>query len=120
MGSVYSLTNTANLGGSWSDDIRSSRPPAAERSNQAVSTKPSADDPKDLSTIPSFSTAEQLKGTNPSEFQQVVTDAVTNLKAAAKQSPDPFDASFLWDLANRFQLVLDTGGTLPTSGVVSG
>jgi hypothetical protein len=100
MGSVYSLGGTTSLGESWPNDASSSR------STLAGSTSPLVDGPED---IPALSKVEELEGSNPSEFQHVVTDAVTQLKVAAKQTSDPFASSFLWNLANRFQLALDSG-----------
>ena len=67
---------------------------------------------QDVATIPVFSKLEVLKASKPSEFQQVLTDAVTKLTSAAKQTSDPFAASFLWDLANGFQLTLNAGDAL--------
>lgn len=111
MGSVYSLSGTASLGEPRQDDTPSFRSTLTGES--IVPTPAPPDEPKDVSAIPAFSKVEELKGSNPSEFQQVVTDAVTKLKVAAKQTEDPFAASFLWNLANRFQLALDTGDALP-------
>jgi hypothetical protein len=113
MGSVYSLSGTASLGESWSNDAPPSHSSSAGGSSNASSAPPPDVNPKDISTIPALSKVEQLKGTNPTEFQQVVTDAVTELKVAARQTSDPFAASFLWNLANRFQLALDSGDGLP-------
>jgi len=62
---------------------------------------------------------EELKGTNPSQFQSVVTDAVTQLKVAARETSDPFAASYLWNLANRFELALDSGEGSRVQGTAS-
>jgi hypothetical protein len=120
MGSVYSLSGAAALGESWSNDTPSPRAGSTGVNTTTVNTPPPPDDSKDVSAIPAFSKVEELKGSNPTEFQQVVTDAVTKLKVAAKQTSDPFAASFLWNLANRFQLALDTGDSLPLQEVVPG
>jgi hypothetical protein len=101
MSSVYSLSGAAGAGESWPSSVVR---PASSADN--VATPPALDDPKDTSTIPALSKVEELKG---SQFQQVVTDAVTQLKVAAKQTSDPFAAGFLWNLANRFELALDSG-----------
>jgi hypothetical protein len=114
MGSVYSLGGIANLGESWTNDTPSVRStPAA--GNDGANPTPAVDvDPTATSTIPVLSRVEALKGSNPSEFQQVVSDAVTKLKVEARQTTDPFAASYLWNLANRFQLALDSGDGQPS------
>jgi hypothetical protein len=110
MSSVYSLSGVANSNESWPYDVSSLRPAPAPNSQTAgVGANPASDDPKDTSTIPALSKVEVLKGTNPSEFQQVVSDAVNRLKVAARETSDPFAAGFLWNLANQFQMALDSG-----------
>jgi hypothetical protein len=114
MGSVYSLGGTASVSESWPNDTPSARSTAIIGNN--TNSTSSSDvgpnvDPKDTSTIPVLSQVEQLRGNNPSQFQQVVSDAVTKLKVEARQTSDPFAASYLWNLANRFQLALDSGNT---------
>jgi hypothetical protein len=106
MSSVYSLSGAASSAQSWANGASVLRPASA---GDSVVTSPVADNPKDTSTIPTLSKVEELKGTNPSQFQSVVFDAVTQLKVAARQTTDPFAASFLWNLANRFELALDSG-----------
>lgn len=118
MGSVYSLSGITGQGESWPNDAPSARSNSSGGSTLGALTPLLADDPKDVSAIPAFSKVEELKGSNPTEFQQVVTDAVSKLKVAAKQTSDPFAASFLWNLANRFQLALDTGDALPIQETV--
>ena len=114
MGSVYSLGGIANLGESWPNDTPSVRVTATESNDSSDPTSGVDVDPKATSTIPVLSSVEQLKGSNPSEFQQVVSDAVTKLKVEARQTTDPFAASYLWGLANRFQLALDSGDGQPS------
>jgi hypothetical protein len=109
MGSLSSLGATASIGDSWSNDTSSSRSNAGANGNSTDPTLGPDVDPKDTSTIPVLSQVEQLQGSNPSEFQQVVSDAVNKLKVEARQTTDPFAASYLWNLANRFQLALDSG-----------
>jgi hypothetical protein len=106
MGSVYSLSAIQNIGDAWSNGPPLSRPNST--SVHSVITLPSPDDSADVAGVPILSKVEALDGTNPTQFQKVVTDAVAKLKVAAEQSSDPFAASYLWDLANRFQLVLDS------------
>jgi hypothetical protein len=106
MGSVYSVGATQNIRDAWSNGASLSR--FGSGSGRSLTTLPSNEEPTDVSSVPILSKVEELNGTNPTEFQKVVTDAVAKLKAAAEQSSDPFAASYLWDLANRFQLVLDS------------
>src|SRR5271155_731981 len=101
MSSVYSLSGAAGSGESWSSGASALRPAADSVGTPAVAPAV-ANDPKDTSTIPTLASVEELKGTNPSQFQSVVTDAVTQLKVAARETSDPFAASYLWNLANRF------------------
>jgi hypothetical protein len=112
MGSVYSLGGTTRVSESWPGDTSSSRATVSNSNSDPLSGLDV--DPKATSTIPVLSSVEQLKGSNPSEFQQVVSDAVTKLKVEARQTTDPFASSYLWNLANRFQLALDSGNGQPS------
>jgi hypothetical protein len=108
MASISGLGGNADL--SWStsavsNDIASSRP--------AIASTPPAEDTKAVNNTPEMAKVEALKVKDPTQFQQVLTDAVTNLKAAAKETADPLEVGFLWNLVNRFQLTLDTGDHLP-------
>ena len=105
MGSVYNLSAIQNIGDAWSNGAPMSRPSSTSVHSTAL---PSPDDSADVAGVPILSKVEALDGTNPTQFQKVVTDAVAKLKVAAEQSSDPFAASYLWNLANRFQLVLDS------------
>jgi hypothetical protein len=111
MSSVYSLSGISNIAADWYG-----RPTVG----QSLTTLPPSDDPKDVSTVPDFSQIEELKGANPTEFQQVVTDAVAKLKLAASQTSDPFASSYLWTLANQFQLTLDATPVARTDATISG
>ena len=111
MGSVYSLSAVSNVAGDWSG-----RPTVG----QTLTTLPPSDDPKDLSSVPVLSQIEELKGANPTEFQQVVTDAVAKLRLAASQTSDPFASSYLWTLANEFQLTLDAAPVAQSAVTISG
>jgi hypothetical protein len=108
MGSISSVGGTLDL-------LRSDQAAAGvtTSSRPAIALTPPAPETKAVNTIPEMSKVEELKGKDPTQFQQVLTDAVTSLKAAAKQTADPLEAGFLWNLANRFQMALDTGNTLP-------
>ena len=70
--------------------------------------------------MPVFSQIEELEGANPTQFQQVVTDAVAKLKLAAAHTSDPFASSYLWALADRFQLTLDAAPVAQTDATISG
>jgi hypothetical protein len=83
--------------------------------DQGVAGTPS--DPRDVSSVPTFSKIEQLKGTDPTQFQQVVVDAISQLKAAAEQNSNPFASSYLWGLMNRFQFALDAAASNTTGRV---
>jgi hypothetical protein len=106
MGSVYSLGAISNIAGD------SSVHSAVE---QPLPTLPPSNDPHDVSSVPAFSQIQELNGANPTEFQQVVTDAVAKLKLAAAQTLDPFASSYLWTLAERFQLTLDAAPVAETA-----
>jgi hypothetical protein len=114
MGSVYSLAGTPSLSESRPSDQASGRSISTAGNTTADPALIPSVDQKDTSTIPVLSQVEQLKGTNPTEFQQVLSDAVTKLKVEARQTSDPFAASYLWNLANRFQLALDSGDASPS------
>jgi hypothetical protein len=109
MSSVYSLTGVANSNESFPYDASSLRPAPVSNHPAAGASNPGSDDPQTTSSIPALSKVEALKGTNPTEFQQVVSDAVYRLKVAARETSDPFASGFLWNLANQFQLALDSG-----------
>ena len=113
MGSVYSLGGIANVGEAWPNDTPSLRSTSAGQDSSDLSSAIDVD-PKATSTIPVLSRVEALKGSDPSEFQQVVSDAVTRLRVEARQTTDPIAASYLWGLANRFQLALDSGDNQPS------
>jgi len=120
MSSVYSLGATASVGESWANPTSSPRSTlAAGYSGSAAfpAADDTADDTKDTSTIPTLAKVEELEGSNPSQFQHVVTDAVTQLKSVARETSDPIAASYLWNLANRFELALDSGDGLPAPAV---
>ncbi len=65
----------------------------------------------EISSIPTLSQAEQTGGSNPTQFQAVLTDAVRELKAAAVQTSDPFEAAYFLDLAGKFQALQESGGS---------
>src|ERR1700722_3764343 len=56
-----------------------------------------------------FQQLQQLQTTNPADFKQVTASAASQLQAAAKQSTDPAQASFLSNLADKFQQASQSG-----------
>lgn len=56
-----------------------------------------------------FQELKQLQTSNPADFKQVMTDAANKLEAAAQQSSDPSQTSFLSNLATKFQNAAHTG-----------
>jgi hypothetical protein len=103
MGSVSGLSAASNLAANWASVLPA---PNTTQSSGPVSSSALAD----VANVPTFSQLQQLEGTKPVEFKQVVADTVAQLKAAAEQNPNPFASSYLWGLINRFQFALDTGG----------
>jgi hypothetical protein len=72
--------------------------------NASASSGASSSDTIDFSQVGKlFQELKQLQTSDPSEFKQVLTDAATKLQAAAQQQTDPAQASFLNNLASRFQ-----------------
>jgi hypothetical protein len=65
---------------------------------------------------------QQLQTSNPAEFKTVMSDAATQLKAAAAQQTDPGKATFLNNLSDRFQKAADTGdlSALKPQGGIAG
>lgn len=56
-----------------------------------------------------FGKLEQLQKSDPEGLKQVLTDAASKLKEAASKQTDPTAASFLNDLAGRFEKAADSG-----------
>jgi len=85
------------------------------KSNTAGSTSPTAGtDQVDLSQVGKlFQQLEQLQSTNPAEFEKIASDAAAKLNAAAQQTTDPQQASFLSNLAAAFQKSADAGNLSP-------
>ena len=77
---------------------------SASSANASASSGASSSDTIDFSQVGKlFQELKQLQTSDPSEFKQVLTDAATKLQAAAQQQTDPAQASFLNNLASRFQ-----------------
>jgi len=82
--------------------------------NASASSGASSSDTIDFSQVGKlFQELKQLQTSDPSEFKQVLTDAATKLQAAAQQQTDPAQASFLNNLASRFQDAANTGNLSP-------
>jgi hypothetical protein len=65
-----------------------------------------------LATIPSTSQAELgLQDKQPPNLQEVLGDAIRNLRTAAAQSANPIEAAYLSGLADRFERLEESGGT---------
>ena len=109
MSSIGSILNSVN------SSILSEISSFNTTSNQTASTNSSASTASSTDTIDFsqvgkvFQELKQLQTTNPTEFKQVLTDAATKLQAAAQQQTDPTQASFLNNLASRFQEAANTG-----------
>jgi hypothetical protein len=56
-----------------------------------------------------FQQLQQLQSTDPTDFKQVTADAATQLLQAAQQATDPQQASFLTNLADKFQQASQSG-----------
>jgi hypothetical protein len=110
MSSIGSTLNSINQ--SLLSEIRSdlsSSQKTASASTTPVSTTPSIDR-VDFSQIAElFKELKQLQTSNPAEFKKVTSDAASQLKAAVQQTTDPNQASFLSELADKFQKASDTG-----------
>jgi hypothetical protein len=78
--------------------------------SSAANTNTTSSDSVNFSQVAKlFKELHQLQSSNPTEFKQVLTEAAGKLKDAAEQSSDPNEASFLNDLASKFQKAADTG-----------
>jgi hypothetical protein len=56
-----------------------------------------------------FQELQQLQTSDPAALKKVLEDAATKFSTAAQQATDPTQASFLSNLADRFQKAADTG-----------
>jgi hypothetical protein len=120
MSSIGSILNSVNS--SILSEISSFNTTANQTANTSSSSSTaSSTDTVDFSQVGKvFQELKQLQTTNPSEFKQVLTDAATKLQAAAQQQTDPTQASFLNNLASRFQEAANTGNLSPLQQNSSG
>jgi len=81
------------------------------KSTATTSTSASASgDSANLSQVSQlFQELEQLQTSDPTALKKVLEDAATKFSTAAQQTTDPTQASFLSNLAQRFQKAADTG-----------
>ncbi len=83
---------------------------AGPSTTQTSSSTSSTSDRVDLSQVGKlFQELKDLQSSDPAEFKKVLTDAATQLKNAAQQQTDPKQASFLSNLADKFQKAADSG-----------
>ena len=79
-------------------------------STSTTASTDTASDGVDFSQVAQlFKELQKLQSTDPAEFKKVLTDAAQKLKDAAGQQSDPTAASFLTNLADKFQQAADTG-----------
>jgi hypothetical protein len=75
-----------------------------------------AEDQVHLASIPFTAQAELgLEDKEPPNLQEVLGDAIRNLRAAATQSADPIEAAYFSGLADRFERLEESGGTAPSA-----
>lgn len=90
------------------DSYLSTQPTSGSTSTNASNATPS--DGVDFSQVAQlFKELQKLQSTDPAEFKKVLTDAAKKLKDAAGQQSDSMAASFLTNLADKFQQAADTG-----------
>ncbi len=106
IGSTLSSINSSLL--SEIDSYLSTQQTSGSTSTNASNDTPS--DGVDFSQVAQlFKELQKLQSTDPAEFKKVLTDAAQKLKDAAGQQSDPTAASFLTNLADKFQQAADTG-----------
>ena len=110
MSTIGSTLNSINstLLAEITKDLAASK--ASNSTNATPVSNASSSDKIDFSQVAQlFQQLQQLQQQNPDAFQQVMKDAVTELRAAAQQATDPNQAKFLNVLADKFQLAADSG-----------
>jgi hypothetical protein len=106
IGSTLSSINSSLL--SEIDSYLSTQQTSGSTSTNASNATPS--DGVDFSRVAQlFKELQKLQSSDPAEFKKVLTDAAQKLKDAAGQQSDPTTASFLTNLADKFQQAADTG-----------
>ncbi|HEY1757485.1 MAG TPA: hypothetical protein VGG72_19085 [Bryobacteraceae bacterium] len=102
MGSIGSVNNISDLAFTGPSD---SSYLAATRH---IPPEPPIEDQVQIASIPSAAQVEQLQSTNPSTFQQVVADAIGQLRTAEAQSTDPGEVAVLSGQAASFERMEDS------------
>ncbi|MBZ5675303.1 MAG: hypothetical protein LAP61_13755 [Acidobacteriia bacterium] len=106
IGSTLNSINSSLL--SEIDSYLSTQQTSGSTSTNASNATPS--DRVDFSQVAQlFKELQKLQSTDPAEFKKVLTDAANKLKDAAGQQSDSAVASFLTNLADKFQQAADTG-----------
>ena len=100
----------SNLGNLVPADLPESRPSARK-----AGAKP-GEDQAQLATVPLSAQVEQIHGTDPSNFQAVLSDAIHKLKVAAADSSDPAETAYLLAIADRFQQLAEANNAGTFSG----
>jgi len=108
MGSIGSTLNSINS--SLLSEIQALSSTSSSSSTAAATQSAASSDQVNFSQAADlFKQLQQLQTSNPTEFKQVLTDAATKLQTAATQQTDSQAASFLNNLASRFQTAANTG-----------
>ena len=104
IGNTINSINTSLLSG-----IQSLSGTEAAGKNAKASPNVASSDRVDFSKVGKlFSELEQVQKSDPERLKQVLTDAASKLKESATQETDAKAASFLNDLAGRFEKAADT------------
>jgi hypothetical protein len=111
MGSIASTLNSIN--DSLLNEISNPASSPSSTSTTAPASSSSSDSVNFSEFAQLFQQLSQLETSNPSEFAKVTADAATKLQAAAQQSTDPAQASFLSSLATQFQQASQAGNLSP-------
>jgi hypothetical protein len=110
MGSIANTLNSINT--SLLQEIGSYLSPSQTSSgaNANPTTATAAPDSANLSEVGQlFQGLQKLESTNPTDFKKVAADAAAQFQQAAQQAADPTQASFLSNLANKFQQAAASG-----------
>jgi hypothetical protein len=107
MGTITSVESVLASTGGSNQTLSNTSP--AQAINPTPAVVPSVQDLVEISNVPDLSQVTSLQNSNPTQFQAVLSDAERQLRAAAMQSTDPWEAAYLSSLANRFQELQASG-----------
>ncbi len=109
MGSINALGSTLNsINQSLLTELSSYL--STKNTANSDSNAPVAGDSVNFSQVGQlFQELQQLQTSDPTALKKVLEDAASKFSAAAQQAADPTQASFLTNLADRFQKAADTG-----------